>query len=351
LSAARNAGAAAASGRVLAFTDDDCEPDPEWVARLRRAFAACDGTFAAIGGPNLPPPPHDAAAAVVAAAPGAPSHVMIDDVEAEHLPGCNLAVTREAFGRIGGFDARFHTAGDDVDFCWRLRDAGLRLGFAPGAFVWHRRRASITGFLRQQSGYGRAEAMLMRKHPDRFTARGHTRWLGFVYGGGPVRVAGRAVIYHGGMGTAGYQGLHGRTLPLPGLAPRFDTWPARLALRAVRFLQPGVRAWARSRRWVWPSCESPHAAPPADDEIRHPVHTGLPREAVLKLLIDAGWHPAGPTDDWDLQRDGTRLMIAIERGAAGMDALLVRLWGGDARRIAHDVFRALPALAPNTSHH
>ena len=68
LSAARNAGAAAASGEILAFTDDDCEPDREWLVRLRRVFA--DGRFAAAGGPNLPPRPRTWQEAVVCAAPG-----------------------------------------------------------------------------------------------------------------------------------------------------------------------------------------------------------------------------------------------------------------------------------------
>ena len=159
LSAARNAGAAAASGEILAFTDDDCEPDKEWLIRLQRVFA--DGRFAAAGGPNLPPRPRTWEQAVVCAASGSPSHVMLDDEEAEHLPGCNLAVRKSAFEAIGGFDPQFHTAGDDVDFCWRLRSAGHRLGFAPGAFVWHWRRPSIRGFLRQQIGYGNAERLLI----------------------------------------------------------------------------------------------------------------------------------------------------------------------------------------------
>ena len=127
------------TGEILAFTDDDCAPDREWLVRLGRVFA--DGRFAAAGGPNLPPPPRNWREAVVCAAPGAPSHVMLDDEEAEHLPGCNLVVTKAAFEAIGGFDPVFHTGGDDVDFCWRLREAGFRLGFAPGAFVWHWRRS------------------------------------------------------------------------------------------------------------------------------------------------------------------------------------------------------------------
>ncbi|HVJ44824.1 MAG TPA: glycosyltransferase, partial [Luteolibacter sp.] len=249
LSAARNAGAAAAGNPVLAFTDDDCEPDIEWIARLRGAFTG--GTFAAAGGPNLPPEANDWREAVVRAAPGAPSHVMLTDDEAEHLPGCNIAVTKEAFDRIGGFDPVFRTAGDDVDFCWRLRDAGYRLGFVPGAFVWHWRRPRISAFLRQQLGYGRAEKLLLEKHPDRFSRSGGAKWQGFVYGGGPVRAAHDSIIYHGTMGTAGYQKIVNRMLPLRELDDRFDSWKARLTLAFVKFFQPRLRAWVRNRRLLF----------------------------------------------------------------------------------------------------
>ena len=331
LSVARNEGAAFATGRVLAYTDDDCEPDVEWVLRLRKGFAKCDGMFAAMGGPNLPPPPQTLGQAVVAAAPGAPSHVMLDDEEAEHLPGCNLAVTREAFEAIGGFDPDFHTAGDDVDFCWRLRDAGLRLGFVPGAFVWHVRRPTILGFLRQQLGYGVAEAMLLAKHPHRFTRDGHARWKGFVYAGGPLRVTGDAVIYHGSMGLAGYQGLVGRTLPLRGLFPPFRSWTGRCLLAFVMLVQPGLRAWKRNGRWVFPVFWKKRATPrPADVEVVLPPHDGDGHEYYLQELIAAGWVPGGDHAGWDLERDGVRVLFATERGEGEVKRVLVRIWGGSA---------------------
>ena len=272
LSAARNAGAEAARGDILAFTDDDCAPDREWLTRLGRVFD--DGRFAAAGGPNLPPPPQTWREAVVAAVPGAPSHVMLDDEEAEHLPGCNLVVTKAAFQAIGGFDPVFHTAGDDVDFCWRLREAGYRLGFAPGAFVWHWRRSSLRGFLLQQIGYGRAERKLIEKHPDRFSKRGGARWRGFVYGGGPVRVMADSIIYHGPMGNAGYQAITNRMLPLRGLDARFDTWRSRLALAGIEFLAPRLRAWRRSRTLFLGNGHQDHPRPDTRDfdGIRdHPV--------------------------------------------------------------------------------
>lgn len=333
LSAARNAGAAAASGEVLAFTDDDCEPDSEWIARLRPVFL--DGRFAAAGGPNLPPEARTWREAVVRAAPGAPSHVMLGDEEAEHLPGCNLAVTKAAFDAIGGFDVRFHTAGDDVDFCWRLRDAGFRLGFAPGAFVWHWRRPRLGAFLRQQRGYGRAEKMLLEKHPRRFSESGGAKWDGFVYGGGPVRAARDSVIYHGTMGTAGYQRIVNRMLPLRELDDRFDSPKARLALAAVRFLQPLLRAWERNRRLPLrrPSLHVPETEHPSEEFALNPQE-GQDREFFLKFLIARKWRPAGNTDEWDVEKFGTRVLIAKEYRDGHRPAILFRIWGdaGQLRR-------------------
>lgn len=327
LSAARNAGAAVACGEILAFTDDDCMPDREWLLRLDRIFA--DGRFAAAGGPNLPPMPRSWREAVVCAAPGAPSHVMLDDVEAEHLPGCNLAVTRKAFEAIGGFDPRFHTAGDDVDFCWRLRDAGYRLGFAPGAFVWHWRRPSIRAFLRQQIGYGAAENMLIAKFPDHFTKQGGAKWRGFVYGGGAVRVAADSIIYHGAMGHAGYQAVVNRMLPLRGLDRRFDGWRARLALTAVVFLAPRLRAWMRCRRWFVDGSQPLHHETAVSHVHEWNAGDG-PRERFLDRLLHDGWKPGGGTDDWDLEKNGTRLLFATEHGENGEKNTLVRVWGDPA---------------------
>ena len=136
------------------------------------------------GGPNLAPVPEDQDEAIVAAAPGAPTHVMQDNTLAEHLPGCNLSVTRAAFELIRGFNERYWVAGDDVDFCWRAEQLDLKIGFHGAAFVWHRRRASFLQYFKQQRGYGKAEAMLMKDHPERFTKNGDAIWKGVVYRGG-----------------------------------------------------------------------------------------------------------------------------------------------------------------------
>jgi len=325
LSAARNAGAETATGRILAFTDDDCEPDAEWLAGIAGAFAK---GWDAAGGPNLPPPPRSDAEAVVAAAPGAPSHVMLDDEEAEHLPGCNITVRRAAYFDIGGFDPIFTTAGDDVDFCWRLREKGYRLGFAPTAFVWHHRRPSLRGYLRQQIGYGKAEALLIAKHPQRFTAAGDARWDGFVYSGGPVRAVEGSIIYYGPMGQAGYQGVVDRMQPLRPLNSGFDNPLSRAHLALVSWLQPRLRSWFRCGRWrsrPYVSHGTVQSAP--DTEFSIWSGEGKTRDDSLRQLLEEGWKPGGASDPWDVEKDGTRLLLATERGDGVGKRILIRVWG------------------------
>ncbi|MCW1883962.1 glycosyltransferase [Luteolibacter flavescens] len=326
LSAARNAGADAATGEILAFTDDDCEADPDWLAGLADAF---DKGWDAAGGPNLPPPPKSDAEAIVTAAPGAPSHVMLDDVEAEHLPGCNIAVLRTAYFETGGFDPQFTTAGDDVDFCWRLRDKGFRLGFAPTAFVWHWRRPSLRAFLRQQRGYGRAEALLIAKHPQRFTAAGDARWDGFVYSGGPVRAVEGSVIYYGRMGQAGYQGVVDRMQPLRPLDAGFNDFASRERLRLLEWLQPRLRAWFRCGKWLLLSNNGTASQePPAPtDELALWSAEGKTRDDFLQQLLADGWQAGGDTDAWDVEKNGTRVLLATERGDGIGKRTLVRVWG------------------------
>jgi GT2 family glycosyltransferase len=209
LSSARNTALAAATGEIVAYIDDDAMPDTQWLTYLVDAFGRTD--FAAVGGPNLPVSGDGPVPDAVATAPGNPIHVLITDREAEHIPGCNSAFRAAALREIGGFDPRFRTAGDDVDVCWRLQDHGLRIGYCAAAVVWHHRRQTIGGYVRQQSGYGHAEAMLERKWPARYSAGGHVTWRGRVYGeGAPRHATGplRWRIYHGVWGTAPFQSVY-----------------------------------------------------------------------------------------------------------------------------------------------
>jgi GT2 family glycosyltransferase len=257
LSAARNTGLQAATGDIVAYTDDDARPDPDWLTQLAVTFRTT--SHAAVGGPNIPPPGDGPVADCVANAPGGPIHVLVSDQEAEHIPGCNMAFRREHLAAIGGFDPQFRTAGDDVDVCWRLLERGWTVGFNPAAVVWHHRRNSLRTYWRQQRGYGRAEALLERKWPHRYNATGHLAWAGRLYGRGLWHAALPAGwrIYYGAGGNALFQRLYhpgaGRLTCLPlmpewhlllavlaGLAALGSRWPPLLA--ALPLLGLGVAA-------------------------------------------------------------------------------------------------------------
>ena len=206
LSFARNVGMNAALGEIILYTDSDCEADEQWLYYI--ALAMVRSKHVGMGGPNLIPDEGSWVASCVGLSPGGPTHVMIDDRTAEHVPGCNMAFYTWAAKEIGGFDPQFRTAGDDVDFIWRLQNRGYSIGFSPAAQVWHYRRNTIAAYLKQQRGYGVAEALLKYKHPDKFNALGASHWKGKIYGGNIGVHIGRDVIYHGVFGTGLFQTIY-----------------------------------------------------------------------------------------------------------------------------------------------
>jgi GT2 family glycosyltransferase len=230
LATARNVGLHVADGEIVAYIDGDATPDPHWLQYLAAAFR--NSSHVGIGGPNIPPP-DGPIADCVSNAPGGAIHVLLTDTEAEHIPGCNMAFRREALEAIGGFDPQFRAAGDDVDICWRLQAQGWTLGFSPAAVVWHRRRDFVRGYWHQQLGYGKAEALLERKWPEKYNATGHVTWGGRIYGNGLASFlfGRRWRIYYG----TGASGLFQPAEPVPsrlGILPLMPEWWALISLLA-----------------------------------------------------------------------------------------------------------------------
>jgi len=324
LSAARNHGAAQATGEILAYTDDDCRPDLHWLSWLAHTYATTD--HQAIGGPNLPPLPDSLGLALTTAAPGAPTHVMLSDTLAEHLPGCHLSVRKNAFDEIKGFDPIFETAGDDVDFCWRLREAGHTLGFSGGSFVWHHRRATPWRYLKQQMGYGRAEGLLFKKHPNRFSDGG-IRWEGCVYQGSPLSVRSGDLIYSGPTGEAGYQAIANTRWRLTrDLAPAYNSYFNRLLLSLLSLAQISFRSWSR-KKYGGPGIKpftwlSPHSRLPTRSKLTLINTEGLARHQLYRHLLANGWEPS-LKDGWELHQKGLHLRTATEQTGSPINRTFV----------------------------
>ena len=157
LSAARNVGLAEATGEIVAYTDADTRVDRDWLTFLVQPFLRSD--VVGSGGPNVVPADDPPIAQCIARAPGGPTHVLLDDRIAEHVPGCNMAFRRDALLAIGGFNPVYLRAGDDVDVCWRLQARGWKIGFAAAALVWHHHRSSI------QTRTGRSRSATARAKP------------------------------------------------------------------------------------------------------------------------------------------------------------------------------------------
>jgi len=205
LSVARNEGYRQATGDLVAYLDSDAYPTREWLHYL--ALGLNSRTLGGVGGPNLPPPDDPVGAQQVARAPGGPVHVLLTDDRAEHVPGCNMAFWRSVLIDVGGFDPIYTSAGDDVDLCWKVLDQEWEIAFHPAAVVWHHRRAGLRTYLKQQQGYGRAEALVAVRHPNRFGPLGTAMWRGHIYSS-LLPPWGRQRIYHGLYGAAQYQSVY-----------------------------------------------------------------------------------------------------------------------------------------------
>ena len=285
LSVARNVGAEAATGEIVAYTDSDCVVDPDWLTYLVARMEA--GGLSACGGPNFPPPEESLVPAAVAVSPGGPTHVLISDEVAEHIAGCNMAFRRDALLALGGFDPQYRAAGDDVDICWRFQDAGHTIGFSPAAVVWHFRRNTVRAYLNQQRGYGKAEALVYAKHPFRFNLFGQAKWLGRIYGdlSAALLLSRKPVIYSGVFGRGLFQTMYEPPSSLTALLPLTFEWSVASLVLALIGIVGGGWLWLLAVPLLasWAMCAIGALKAPID-----PRFAGLKARALVALLIYLG---------------------------------------------------------------
>lgn len=190
LAAARNSGIAAATAPVVAFLDDDCEPEQVWAEQLLTGYE--EGVIGA-GGPILPARRYGFIMRYLERNnPLKPQEANLAESdrliyrlklylqrqwirtdefaprEVYSFAGANMSFLRQALIEVSQFDERFRFGGEELDLCIRLRYASPshRLVFVPMARVAHHFEPSMHAILRRSRAYGRGSARLYRKWPS-----------------------------------------------------------------------------------------------------------------------------------------------------------------------------------------
>jgi GT2 family glycosyltransferase len=191
LAAARNTGLNGACADIVAYLDDDCEPEPDWAAQLLTGYD--DENVAGVGGEVVPnTPPGYLRGFLARNNPLKPLEQEL--AESNSLPyrfrlylrrvwsrqpktgrrdvygfaGANMSFRRKALFDAGQFDERFSFGGEDVDMCWRVREtiSSARLVFVPSARAAHHFKPELRDTLRRSRAYGVGSGRLYRKWPS-----------------------------------------------------------------------------------------------------------------------------------------------------------------------------------------
>ena len=243
--AARNAARSFVHTDIVVFLDADVEVADGWLESLLRHF---DDPRVGLVAPR------------VGGEPGSPLDLGDEPARVRagtrvsYVPGAALVVRVAAFDAIGGFDPTLRF-GEDVDFVWRLDEAGWRCRYEPSVTVWHEPRGSFRARLHQHAGYGTSAAPLALRHPGALSPTRSNGWTAFAWtaiaGGHPV------------IGTAAAVGSSlalGRKLPDLPTSASFRIAMKGHLLAGRQFAAAGRRVWwpialvgalvSRRMRWI-----------------------------------------------------------------------------------------------------
>jgi GT2 family glycosyltransferase len=153
---------------LFAFLDTDCQPFPDWLEKVLQPFTGQN--VGAVGGAEEV---HVEDSTLMKAIHFCMTSTFTTGGMrgkkgkklARYYPRTfNMAVSREAFKKTGGFKPLYH--GEDVEFSFRIKEAGFELCYADDAKVYHRRRSTLQQYFFQVLNMGEARITLTRLHPS-----------------------------------------------------------------------------------------------------------------------------------------------------------------------------------------
>jgi mycofactocin system glycosyltransferase len=169
--AARNAARPVVDTPLVAFVDADVNLPPGWLDRLVGHFDDPDVALVAPRVDGEPGSPLDLG--------DEPARIRAG-TRVSYVPGAAMVVRTAAFDAVGGFDPSLRF-GEDVDFVWRLDDAGWTCRYEPASRVWHEPRSTLAARLGQHAGYGTSAAPLALRHPSSLSPVRFNGWTAFVW--------------------------------------------------------------------------------------------------------------------------------------------------------------------------
>jgi GT2 family glycosyltransferase len=166
--AARNTGAERAQGEYLAFTDDDCVVEPDWLLKLAEVWE--DFPRSMVGGQTLNGAPGLVSAMAQTITDVVYRHYNADPEHARFIASNNMALPAREFREVGRFDPSFRSA-EDRDLCDRWLHQGNRIIYTPGARVHHVRPLNTPAFIRLHFHYGCGAEQFIRRRAERGSGR------------------------------------------------------------------------------------------------------------------------------------------------------------------------------------
>ncbi len=168
---ARNFGAKMAKGKILLFTDSDCEPDKNWVAEMAAPFS--DKTVAGVSG-TYRTRQKELIARFAQYEIEERHQNMAESESIDFIGTFSAGYRKDIFVKFGGFDESFSTsAGEDPELSFRLAEKGYKMVFTPNAFVYHTHPNTLKKFLRQKYRNSYWRVMVYQKRKATFR-KGHS---------------------------------------------------------------------------------------------------------------------------------------------------------------------------------